>query len=90
MNLHQFVVITKDSPYNHTREQIETLVNGEIVPSTQKTANTKTVCHFQEYQEDGSSVRKMIYLEDLPQDIQDAAMALFGLVVPYALTLEAQ
>jgi len=89
MNLHQFVVVTKDSPFNHTREDITTEEeSGEIVIENVKTENTKTICHFQEYFPDGTSAKKMFFLEDLPQDIQEKAMELFNAIVPFAQNLE--
>lgn len=82
MNLHQFVVVTKESPLNHTRE------------NNQKTENTKVVCHLQQRRfvddngdETGEDRTVTIFLEDMPIDIQTKAMELFYLVNNYSKDL---
>jgi hypothetical protein len=82
MNLHQFVVVTKESPLNHTQE------DGVV------TENTKVVCHLQErptFDEEGAVVTEgkshFVFLEDLSPEIQTKALELFALVVPYADTI---
>jgi hypothetical protein len=82
MNLHQFVVVTKESPLNHTRE------------NNQKTENTKVVCHLQERRfvddngdETGEDITVTVFLEDMPVNIQNKAMELFYLVNSYAENL---
>jgi len=82
VNLHQFVVVTKENPLNHTRE------NGVV------TENTKVVCHLQErptYNESGGVLTEglmhTVFLEDLSLEIQTKAMELFGLVTPFTQTL---
>ena len=92
MEIHQFVVVTKENPANHTREEI--LVDGVGTGETEITENTKVLCFIQErgvFDEEGNevspTVNKHMPLEDMPADIQTAAMNLFNLVVPFAETL---
>jgi hypothetical protein len=75
IELHQFVVKTKQSPANHTQE------DGKA------TEKTRVVCHLQQmakHDENGNLLmeahQETVFLEDLPSEIQEKALALFEAV----------
>lgn len=89
IEIHQFVIQTKENPVNYTREEVLD-VDGLPTGETEVTANTEVLTFVQErptFDAEGNVIsegqNRGRKLTDYPQNIQDAAMTLFGLVKTY-------